>query len=372
MAIQLSGLIPEGNILVALVALILLILGLNILLLVILHFLNLIAGKTRTDLDDQIIHKIKNPLHVFVTLTAIYLALSLSFPGLEFFGASLERVYLISELIVAAIILNRILDVLIIWYGRDIAPKTKTTIDDEIFPFVRNLIRILIYISFTIIILDNLGIEIAPLLAGLGIAGLAVALALQDSLSNFFAGIYIMADRPLREGDYISLDSAIAGQNVTGQVESIGWRSTKIRTIANNHIIVPNTKLAQSIVTNYYTPEAEIIISSEVGVDYNSDTRKVEKIIYDAIKQVQNQNPNMIKNSEPIVRFERFGDYSLVFKYFYRVNKYENQFDINKEINHSIVSLFRQNEINIPYPVRTVYNLGETKAHPKSTNNRRP
>ncbi|MBI5051289.1 mechanosensitive ion channel family protein [Candidatus Micrarchaeota archaeon] len=368
MAFSLSELIPEGNVLISLIVLIILVLGLNILLLIFLHFLNLIAGKTRTDLDDRLIKKAKNPLHIFVTLTAIYLTLSLSFPGLKFFGVDLERIYFISELIVAAIVVNRIPDVLILWYGKDIAPKTQTTIDDEVFPFVRNIIRVLIYLAFTIIILDNLGIEIAPLLAGLGIAGLAVALALQDSLSNFFAGIYIMADKPLREGEYISLDSAIAGQSVTGQVESIGWRSTKIRTIANNHIIVPNAKLAQSIVTNYYTPDEQIVMSGEVSVDYGSDTKKVEKTIYDAIKLIQSSNSNMIKNINPIVRFEKFGDYSLIFKYFYRINKYENQFDINNEINHSIVHAFRQNGITIPFPVRTVYNVEGIKKNKEYSN----
>ncbi|MBI2080085.1 mechanosensitive ion channel, partial [Candidatus Micrarchaeota archaeon] len=300
--LALIDVIPQENLLVAVILLAVSILALNIGLLVVIHFLKILAGKTKTDLDDRIIAKAKNPLHIFVTLAAIYLTLSYSYPALKLFGIELNKIYFIAELIVASVIVNRVLDVLIIWYGRDIAPRTKSTLDDEIFPFVKNIIRILIYLAFAIIILDNLGIEIAPLLAGLGIAGLAVALALQDSLTNFFAGIYIMADKPLREGDYITLDSSVAGQSVTGQVEAIGWRSTKIKTITNNHIIIPNAKLSQSIITNYYTPEEEIIITSEVGVDYNSDVKRVEKIIYDAIKEVQQSNSHMVKNQEPIVR----------------------------------------------------------------------
>ena len=138
-------------------------------------------------------------------------------------------------------------------------------------------------------------------MASLGIAGLAVALALQDTFSNFFSAVYITADRPVKVGDYIELENGLKGY-----VEDVGWRSTRLRTLPNNSIIIPNNKLAQSILTNYDAPKPEMSIVIPVGVSYNSDLEKVEKVTVDVAKKVLGSVEGGVADFEPFIRYKEF------------------------------------------------------------------
>ena len=144
---------------------------------------------------------------------------------------------------------------------------------------VKTLYRTIILGFVFLIILDRLKITITPFLASLGIGGLVVALALQDTLANFFSGIFIFFDKPIRIGDYIMLES---GQE--GYVTQIGWRSTRIRMLPNNILVVPNTKLVSSQITNFYLPEPEMAVLVQVGISYQSDLEKVEKVTMLAVR----------------------------------------------------------------------------------------
>ena len=131
-----------------------------------------------------------------------------------------------------------------------------------------------IWIIGGLVLLSGLGISVTPLLTALGVGGLAVALALQDTLSNFFAGIHLLMERPIRVGDFIRLES---GQE--GYVEDIGWRTTRIRMLPNNMVIVPNGKLAQSILTNYYLPEPRMAVLIPISVSYHADPDHIERVL---------------------------------------------------------------------------------------------
>jgi len=131
--------------------------------------------------------------------------------------------------------------------------------------------KALIILIGLLIAMDSLKISITPLLTTLGIGGLAVALAFKDTLANFFAGLYILADRPIRLGDYIKLEGG-----PEGYVESIGWRSTRMRTLFNNIVVIPNSKVSESIITNYFLPERRVSLVLNIGVSYDSGSRKVE------------------------------------------------------------------------------------------------
>lgn len=160
-----------------------------------------------------------------------------------------------------------------------------------------------------LIILSVLGISITPLITALGVGGLAVALALQDTLANLFAGIHILVEKSIRVGDFVKLET---GQE--GYVEDITWRTTRIRMLPNNMVIIPNSKLAQSIVTNYYLPEKRMSLLIPVGVSYSSDPEKVEKILVEEAKKAVGEVPGLLVEPEPFVRFiPGFGDSSLDF-----------------------------------------------------------
>ena len=215
----------------------------------------------------------------------------------------------------------------------------------------RTIIKVIIMAIGILVILSSLGISIAPLLTALGVGGLAVALALQDTLSNLFAGIHVLVERPIRVGDYIKLSS---GEE--GYVEDIGWRTTRIKMLANNIIIIPNSKLSQSIITNYYYPEKRMSLVIPIGVSYDSDPDRVEKILVEEAQKAAGEIAGFLKEPPPFVRFiPGFGDSSLNFTLIYQVAEYADQYLVQHELRKRIFKRFRKEGIEIPFPIRTVY-----------------
>jgi len=145
----------------------------------------------------------------------------------------------------------------------------------------RGIIRIAVAVLAAIMTLETLGVPVAPLLTTLGIGSLAVALALQDTLANFFAGIHLLADRPVRPGDYIKLQDGGA----EGFVETIGWRSSRLRTPANNIVVLPNQKLATAILTNFHLPFASVVMTVPITVAADADPDAVEKVLEDELRR---------------------------------------------------------------------------------------
>jgi len=202
-----------------------------------------------------------------------------------------------------------------------------------------------------LIILSLLGISITPLITALGVGGLAVALALQDTLANLFAGIHILIEKAVRVGDFIKLES---GQE--GYVEDITWRTTRIRMLPNNMVVIPNSKLSQSIVTNYYLPEKRMSLLIPIGVSYSSDPEKVEKILVEEAKTAVGHVPGLLGEPEPFVRFiPGFGDSSLDFTLICQVKEFVDQYPAQHELRKRIFKRFKQEGIEIPFPHRTVY-----------------
>jgi small-conductance mechanosensitive channel len=200
------------------------------------------------------------------------------------------------------------------------------------------------------IILDNLGISVTPILTTLGIGSLAVAIALQDTLGNFFAGLYIKADRFIETGQFVRLES---GEE--GYVNHIGWRSTKVRMLANNMVIVPNSKLVQSVIVNYHLPDPELAVLVEVGVHYDSDLQKVESVTCEVAKEVLQTVPGAIESFEPFIRYHTFGDSSINFSVIMRAREFVDNFLIKHEFIKRLRARYQEEGITIPFPIRTVH-----------------
>ncbi|MFH1285790.1 MAG: mechanosensitive ion channel family protein [Candidatus Micrarchaeota archaeon] len=316
------------------------------------------SAKTKTKLDDMLIAALQNPIHYFAILTSSYFAFFISTPDIKVSTYGLEDTFIIFYLVLFAHAISNVFGAIVAWYGRESSPRVKNRINirEEVFPIIGKSISLIIYVIAAVLILGKLGIELAPVLAGLGIAGLAVALALQDSLSNFFAGIYLLADRPVRVGDYIELETPNQGF-VQGYIYEIGWRSTRIRTPQNNIIVIPNAKLGQNTIINFSLPTKWRSIAVEVGVDYSSDPEHVERVLLEVGKEVLTRTPGGIKDSTPLVRFADFGESSLKFKLIVRVDveEYGTQFLVGHELRKEIVKRFRKEKITIPFPIRTLY-----------------
>lgn len=212
-----------------------------------------------------------------------------------------------------------------------------------------SIIRILIYLIGLLIILQSMGIAVTPLLTALGVGGLAVALALQETLSNLFAGIHIIASKQITPGNYIRLES---GEE--GYINDISWRNTTIRTLPNNLVIVPNSKMASVIITNYNAPEPEMSFLIQVGVAYGSDLEKVERITVETARETLRSVEGGVGNFDPFIRYHTFGDFSINFSVILRCKEFVNQYLIKHEFIKQLYRRFQEEAVTIPFPIREV------------------
>ena len=233
------------------------------------------------------------------------------------------------------------------WYITRVASKTETKLDDRLIPPIKRILPLVIYSLGTLAILTSLGIPISPIWAGLGIGGLAVALAVQPTLANFFAGTYVVTEGVLNIGDYIELDGGPAGY-----VVEVGWRSTKLRSIYNNLVIIPNSKMADSIVTNYYSPTPAMNVLVYCGVSDDSDLQHLEDVVRDATQKLVNESPHAIKDVVPFIGFEEFGDSNITFWVFIQATDRTGSFVLTSELVNAIHRKLKDEGIEINYPVR--------------------
>ena len=211
-----------------------------------------------------------------------------------------------------------------------------------------NLVSITIYAAGAIIILGHCGISIAPLITALGVGGMAVALGLQESLANLFAGLHLILSKQVRVGDYIRLDS-----DNEGRVTDITWRYTTILTSANNTVVVPNAKLSSTILTNYDMPEPQIAVIIPVGVSYDSDLEKVETVTVAVAADVMERlEGSMVKT--PAVFFHTFGDSSIDFNVVLYARRFTDRTQLKHEFIKALTQRYRVEGIDIPFPVRTI------------------
>ena len=257
------------------------------------------------------------------------------------------RVWQVSAIFIATFTFSHLSDRMIKWYLGNVAGKTATTLDDTLLPIFRRVLPITVYAIGTLIAIDNLGVSISPILAGLGIGGLAVALAVQPTLSNFFAGTYVVTEGELKAGDFIELDGG-----PSGYVESVGWRSTKIRSRFNNLVIIPNSRMAESIVTNYFSPTPAMNVIVTCGVSYESDLEQVESIALEEAEALVKESTHSIKDMDPFFGFSNFGDSNIDFFIFLQAVDRNGTFILKSQLMKRIHSRFTAEGIEINYPVR--------------------
>jgi small-conductance mechanosensitive channel len=228
-------------------------------------------------------------------------------------------------------------------YGDLIAPALPVS------SLTRNIAWVLVAMLGGLVVLNGLGLSITPMLTALGVGGLAVALALQEPLANFFAGLFLTLAGQVRVGDYVALDS---GQE--GYVVDFSWRSTRLRMLANNLVIVPNAKLSQAIVVNYHLPAQDLAVLVEVGVDYASNLGDVERVVVEVGRTVMTQVAGGVPEFEPFIRFHTFADSSINFTVILRGREFVDQYLIKHEFIKRLHARFDQEGIVIPFPMRTI------------------
>jgi len=300
------------------------------------------VAKTSFKYDDIIVNSFDNiSLYLFLLLGA--------FIGLQSINIS-SNIYNIVEKIILILLIF-----LIIIAGSRIAVGFIDNYTEKINQYLpkssifQNITKILIFSIGALIILQTLGISITPIITAMGVGGLAVALAFQETLTNLFAGLHILASRQIKIGDFIKLDNGIEGF-----VEDISWRYTIIKQMPNNMVIIPNSSLASAIVTNFNLPDKEMNIIVQVGVSYDSDLEFVEKVTLEVAKDVMKTFPGSVPEFEPLIRFHTFGDFSINFNVILRAKEYADQFPIRNEFIKRLHKKYKEVGITIPFPITTV------------------
>jgi small-conductance mechanosensitive channel len=302
------------------------------------------AEKTATKIDDIILSSFRWPSLLWAVALGAYIGIAFSdLPEryIFYFTRIIHVILILSVTFAVANLLGRIFQS----YIRQSNLPLPTT------GLAYGLLKGIIIAIGILIVLSVLGISITPLITALGVGGLAVALALQDTLANLFAGIHVLMERSIRIGDFVRLET---GQE--GYVQDITWRTTRVRMLPNNMVVIPNSKLAQSVVTNYYLPEKRMSLLIPISVSYDTDPEEVERILVEEAKKGTAGIPGLLADPAPFVRFiPGFGDSSLDFTLICQVAEFTDQYLAQHELRKRIFKRFKEEGIEIPFPQRTVY-----------------
>lgn len=302
-----------------------------------------LAAETESHWDDELVPLLNWPMQVLILVTSVRAA-TLIFPA-EFrshpvlvIGSQGAVVFL------GAWMLQRILG-LVIRYN---------TITERLSHEQRGLVvkfsNLLLYVLAVLVTLDSAGISITPILASLGVGSVAVALALQDTLGNIFAGIYILIDKPFRVGHFIRIDS-----NTEGFIDHIGWRSTRIRQPSNSLVIIPNSKVSSAVVINFNMPTPQVSLPIDASVSYDADLERVEKVTLEVATEILKSTDGAVADSDPVFRYLAFGDSAITFRVSLQITFIENGSLVRHQFIKALSKRFREEGIEIPFPQRVIH-----------------
>lgn len=306
------------------------------------HQLKKLVSFTKTDVDDILLTALSRPIFYFIVLAGAYLSLSI-LPDAAPYMLYIEGGFFVIAVGLAAYMTGKVTSILV---PRWLPVEEKFEGTPKL---LNKIISAIIYIVAFLIVLSHFGIEITPIIAALGVGGLAIGLALQPTLSHFFAGLHIISDRPIRIGDFVEIG------NVSGFVEDISWRSTRIRTLPGNVYIFPNSKLSESIIHNVSMPDKPTKTYITAGVAYGSDLEKVERITLETARHIQQTVPGAMKDFEPFVRFKEFGESNVNFSTGLQVEKYTEKWLVTHEFIKALKKRFNEEGIEISWPIVKVY-----------------
>ena len=303
-----------------------------------------LANFTSTDLDDRILQRIIPHVSRLLTMSGLYLAIR-SLPLHEKLVQVCSGALFVVLVIILFNLIYNALDELMHWYVNDRQEGSKDLISRNMIPIAEKLTMLFLMGTALIIILKHFNYDIVSVVTALGIGSLAIGLAAKDTLAHMISGFTIMLDRPFRIGDRIQL---VGGQ--TGDVSDIGLRSTKIKTLDNQLLIIPNSDLCNTMLTNQAFPNSRAKGSIKIGVSYGSDVDLVKQLLVATAAEVG----DVLVDPAPEAYFASFGDSALNMALFFWVEEYGTLFAVTDKINTLILKRFAENSIEIPFPTRTV------------------
>ncbi len=308
-------------------------------------FVKKAAANSKSRLDNILIDMFEEPIIFGIILAGIWFGLK-SLTLSEFLDSLIAKAYYVLIIFNVAWLLTRLFDALVEEYLVPLIKKSKSDLDDQILPVVRKAVKISIWVLALIIALNNAGYDVGALLAGLGIGGLAFALAAQDTVSNLFGGFTIFTDKPFKINDRVNIDG------FDGFVREIGIRSTRLQTLDGRTVTIPNSNIVNNAIVNISSePSRKIKLS--LGLTYDMDETKILKAM-DLLKQIAANNNDLIED-KIILSFINFGDFSLNILFIYYIRKQSDIFEAQTKINLDILKTFNKNGLEFAFPSQTIY-----------------
>ena len=304
-----------------------------------------LTDKTKSKVDDIIVDMLEEPMIFALTIAGLWFGLHrLTFP--DNWQLWMAKVYHILITINITWFIARLFDAIIEEYIIPLTEKTESDLDDQVIPIVRKGLRTSVWILGIIVALNNAGYDVTALIAGLGIGGLALAMAAKDSVSNIFGGIMIFTDKPFKVGDRIKING------FDGIIEEVGIRTSRMRTLEGRLVTIPNSQFTGDMVENVSAePSRKIVLN--LGLTYDTSAEQIEKGI-ELLKEIASQNNKIEENI--VVGFNSFGDFSLGITFIYYIKKESSIIETQTAINLSILKKFEENGLEMAFPTQTIYN----------------
>ena len=301
-----------------------------------------LARKTKTYLDDLIIGSVASASFYLVFFLGLKVGLDYLQPPSAFYQNVIES----ALVIILTLMAIKIIDGFAGYWVEEWKGKTKSSADERLLPLVRKILKVLVVVLGAIFVLNAWNVNIAPLLTTAGIAGIAVSLAVKDSLTNILGGIQLVLDKTFKVGDKVQLDSG-----EMGTILDIGLRSTKLKTFDNEVIFIPNGNLANAKVKNFTQPDLSVRVNVNFGVEYGSDPEQVRQVVLTAIGQLE----GVLDDPSPDVQFLQMSDFSLDFVARVWVASYTEAYRMKLRLTEVIYRALGEAGIGIPFPTRTIY-----------------
>lgn len=331
----------------------LVILGLAALLAVLSHYVIIplaqrLSHHTETELDDLIFQAARRPVSLIIMVLGTYLAVIIPLNLSETQQSIVNALFASAAILSVIILIARLLAVFLDWYIARLHVDQRSA-GAHILPMVRKIVVGVLYALGVLLILGILGIPISPLIAGMGLGGVAVALAIQPTLANIFAGTYVVTENIISPGDYIEVEGGIAGY-----VIEVSLRSTRVRTWENKLVVIPNSRLVETVVTNHSEPTPPVNVFLTCGVSYDSDLNRVEAVSLDVMDRVLETSPYGVKEYGAYFGFDNFGESNVDFWLFVQAKDRLASFELRSELINKLHQRFDEEGIVINYPVRVL------------------
>lgn len=307
-----------------------------------------ITSHTTSRLDDILVDMVEEPVVFGITILGFWMGMEqLDFP--DGFSKFLGKIYNLLIAINVTWLVARTIDALIREYVAPWVEKTDGNFDDQLLPIIQKGVRVVIWMLGIIVGLNNVGYDVGALIAGLGIGGLAFALAAKDSISNFFGGITVFADKPFIIGDRVKMDG------FDGWITEIGIRSTRLKTLEGRIVTIPNAKFTDSYIENV-TMEPARKVTMSLGLTYNTPAEKIA-LAMKILKEINDENTRTDETT--LLSFNTFGDFSLGIFFGYYIKSDEDILDVQTQINLEILKRFNAENLEFAFPTQTLYNINQ-------------